>query len=369
MIYLDHNATTPVHPEVKKVMIGLMDKAPNPSSVHKNGRAAKAIIENAREQIMNLAHANSTEYQLIYTSCGTEANNLIINNFKDADVFISGIEHLSIFGFKDYLSSIKVIKVDRNGILDLHDLEDNLKNSKCDKKLVSVMLANNEAGVIQPLDLIVEVAKKYGALVHSDLAQVLGKISVNITELELDFATISAHKFGGPMGAGALIAGLAHHIKPMIIGGGQERGARAGTENLLAIAGFGKAAEVAKEELESRHNKMRDLQEYLENNLPSGFSVVASAVPRLPNTSLLIAKNMSAQNLLIALDLKGIMVSTGSACSSGKIGKSHVLAAMNYDENEAQSAIRVSVSQYNTKDEIDEFIQACNEINIMRKTA
>jgi cysteine desulfurase len=362
-VYLDNNSTMEMLPEVQKLMVNLMARPLNPSSLHESGRHAKALIEEARKQVAELVGVddiNRGAYKLIFTSSGTESNNLILQNFREADVFVSSIEHTSLLKLQEYLPNIKVVCVNKDGMLDLDHLEHLLAQSNADKKLVSVMLANNETGIIQPLQKVVEIARKYGAEVHSDAVQALGKIEVNLPELDLDFMTVSAHKFGGPVGAAGLFYKSCHHIVPLMIGGGQERGGRSGTENVLAITGFGKAAEVIKDRVVANEKHLRILQQRLEKGLSIeklGSRVIGCGVDRLPNTSLIVTPLELAERQLIALDLLGIEVSAGSACSSGKVGRSHVLEAMGLPEDEVGSAIRISTSPNNTVEEIDRFIE------------
>lgn len=368
MIYLDHNATTCIHPQVKEIMAHLTEDPLNASSIHTYGRKAKNIIENSRHKIKSLINikdeSRDYDYRVIFTSSGTEANNLVLSNFHDADIFVSAIEHSSILFISTQASNIKIIKVDNKGLVDLEHLNDLLSKSSNNKKLISVMLANNETGIIQPLKEVVTVANKFNAIVHSDIVQALGKIDVDIIDLGIDLATISAHKFGGPLGAGALIAKSKLSIKAQIFGGGQEQGARSGTENVSAIAGVGLAAEIVKGELKNRMKKMQELQIRLEHGLVKIVKVIGDDVLRLPNTSLITSSNsLDTMTQLIALDLKGFAVSPGSACSSGKFSKSHVLEAMNLSGDEIKSAIRVSTSYTNTNIEIDYFIEAFKQIN------
>lgn len=371
MIYFDHNATTLTHPEVKQLRAGLMDNMFNPSSIHGFGRKAKAIIEHARRQVAALfsIESKARDYQVIFTATGTEANNLIISNFINAEIFISSIEHLSILNHVKYYPNIKLIKVDKNGIIDLEDLTKLLKESKSAGKLVSVMLANNETGVIQPIKEIVQIAHENKAFVHSDLVQAVGRIHINIHELNLDFATISGHKIGSGYGASALIAKTEHFLKPQLIGGGQEKGLRAGSEDVPAIAGLGLVAEIINSELDERIAKMKNLQQKLEQSLPINAKVISKNYLRLPNTSLITIPGYAAATQLIAFDLRGIALSSGSACSSGKVGQSHVLKAMGLEEEERKSAIRISLSHYNTEEEINIFSQIFNEVYKIRKTA
>lgn len=368
MIYFDHNASTMMHPRAADLMNELSQQILNPSSIHASGRRAKNLVENARLQIANLlgiggrVGAGGGDYIITFTASGTEANNLIMSNFRDADIFISAIEHLSIIGQAKYFPNIKFIKVDINGVVDLQDLKNQLQASGASKKLVSIMLANNENGVIQPLKEIADIVHHYGGLLHSDCVQAVGKIEVNLRDLSLDFATISAHKFGGPVGAGALISRTNHHLLPAIIGGGQERGLRSGTENVAAIAAFGLAAEIAKSELPERRKTMKQLRAMLEQALPESAIIACKSVERLPNTSLVMMPGFDAQTALIAFDLRQIAVSSGAACSSGKVAHSHVLSAMGVAEHDAKSAIRVSFSHYNTEEEVGIFINHFKEI-------
>jgi cysteine desulfurase len=368
MIYLDHNATTQMHPAVIKVMNELAGKPLNPSSIHSYGRKGKEIIETAREQVAKLLgiKEQSRDYQITFTASGTEANNLILTNFMDGEVFISAVEHLSISSYLKITPNIQVIKVDRNGVLDLADLTNKLRTSRSDKKLVSVMMANNETGVIQPLKQIAAIAHEFGALIHSDCIQAPGKIPVNLPELDLDFASISAHKFGGPIGSAALIAKVKYHLNPMILGGGQEKSRRSGTENVLSIAGFGFAAEIASAEQPKTYLKMLELRERLESSLLGNMPHLRFAglnAERLPNTTLVINPEKKAETQIIALDLKGIAVSSGAACSSGRVGSSDVLKAMGYNEEETRSAIRISTGVNTGSEEIDEFVRIFTEIN------
>ncbi|WP_316353214.1 cysteine desulfurase family protein [Candidatus Trichorickettsia mobilis] len=368
MIYLDNNATTAIHQDVADLMYNMIKQPLNPSSIHAGGRNAKNIMEQARIQIKELMGIApySREYSIIFTATGTEANNLILSNFIDGDVFISTVEHLSILSQQDRYPDIKTIAVNDHGIVNLDSLTQLLSQSKKSKKLVSVMLANNETGAIQPLKNIAKIAKQFGALIHSDCVQAVGKMVVDITDLDLDFAVISGHKFGGSMGAAALIAKTKHHLVPHIIGGKQETGLRAGTENVAAIAGLGLAAKIAKEELSQRIQHMRLLQQRLESNLDNIFpqiTILSSIAPRIPNTSLISLPGVLSSLQLIALDLRDIAVSSGSACSSGKVNKSHVLEAMGVNSEIAVSAIRISTSPDNSVEDIDGFINAFKEIH------
>ncbi len=364
MIYLDHNSTTFINPNVQEYVISLMDKELNPSSSHSSGRFAKNIIETARSQIATSLSISSREYDITFTSSGTESNNLIMKNFYDGDIFISAIEHLSIYNHIMHVPNIKVIKVDKQGIVNLEHLEELLVQSTASKKLVSVMMANNESGVLQDLAKISEIAKKYEAKFHSDLVQSFGKIPTNIKELGLDFAIISGHKIGGGLGGAALISTSRFPLTSIIIGGGQEKSVRSGTENVLAIAGFGLAAELMKKNITENYVKLKNLQEVLEQKLKkySNVNIVSDSVARLPNTTLFTVPGTDAQTKLIAFDLRNICVSSGSACASGKITRSHVLTNMGVDKEEAKSSIRVSLCCNNTMGDIETFINAFSEV-------
>lgn len=364
MIYLDHNSTTSIAPKVKEYVISLMDKELNSSSAHSPGRFAKNIIEIARSQIAAALVISSREYNITFTSSGTESNNLIMKNFYDGDIFISAIEHLSIYNHIKHAPNIKIIRVDKQGVVELEHLEELLAQSTVSKKLVSVMMANNESGVLQDLAKISEIAKKYEAKFHSDLVQSFGKIPINIKELGLDFAAISGHKIGGGLGGAALISTSRFPLTPIIIGGGQEKSVRSGTENVLAIAGFGLAAELMKEKIVENHVKLKSLQEVLEKKLKKykGVNIISQKAKRLPNTTLFTVPGTDAQTKLIGFDLRNICVSSGSACSSGKISKSHVLTNMGLDEEEVKSSIRVSFRHNNTIDDIKAFMRAFREI-------
>lgn len=368
IIYLDHNATTPLCSAAKSKMDEYALLPLNPSSIHSNGRAAKSIIENARKLIAKLMgfESNFRNYQVTFTSGATEANNIILANYRDGEIFISATEHLSIWTHSKVASNFTVIQVDKDGVLDLEDLQQKLASSTKQKKLVSVMLANNETGVISSLQEIAKISHEHNTQIHSDCAQATGKIPVDMIVMDLDFASISGHKFGGPVGSGALVSKTSFHLQPIFIGGGQERSLRSGTENVPAIAGLGEAALIAFDELDKRNDKMTKLRDKLESKLLNKFPDIIIAginTERLPNTSLIINPKVTAQIMLIALDLKGVAVSSGSACSSGKVGKSHVLSAMGCSEDEIKSAIRVSLGYTTSDKDINDFLEIYSELN------
>lgn len=361
MIFLDHNATTPMLEVAKNVMIELKDQPLNPSSIHTFGRSSRSRMDKARKQIANLLGINNLnrDYNLTFTASGTEANNLILDNYINGDIFISSIEHSSVEMPAKMVPNTYIIPILKSGLLDIESLENALAGSKSRKKLVSVMLANNETGIIQPIKEIAKIARKYGAKIHSDIVQSVGKIPVNLVDLDLDFASISGHKFGGGVGCGALISKSDLHIQPSILGGGQERSVRSGTENVLAIAATGAAAEYCYNNLDERIRYLNEIKGHFERGLKDKFPniiIVNEGEERLPNTTSIIIPGKNASQMVIALDLEGIAISSGSACSSGKVSKSKVLSAMGYDDSSASSAVRISFGIQNTKEEIDKLL-------------
>jgi cysteine desulfurase len=345
--YLDWNATAPLRPEAGAAMHEAMARCGNPSSVHRRGRAARQAVEAARDRIAALAPGDVT-----FTSGGTEANHLALLGTGRRRVLISAIEHNSVL---QAVPTAERIPVDRNGILDLTALDALLSSGP--PALVSVMLANNETGVIQPLDEIVAIAHAHGALVHTDAVQAAGKIPL---DTGADILTLSAHKIGGPPGVGAVVSRV--ELAPMIRGGGQERGRRAGTENLVGIAGFGAAADAASI---AEYERVRELRDRLEAALADAVIVGAEA-PRLPNTSAVAMPGMAAETQVIAFDLAGVMVSAGAACSSGKVGPSHVLAAMGIAPEIANATIRVSLGWTTNEVDIDHFIETWTALRARR---
>ena len=353
MIYLDYNATSPLRPEVKQAMIDVMDLPHNPSSIHASGRAARKLVEDSRKEILESVNAKS----LVFCGSATEANSLAL---AQADNYvISSIEHDSIY---KVASNPVVIGVDSNGIVKLDELEEKLSRLNSPKSLLlSVMLANNESGVMQPVKQIAELGHKYGLMVHTDAVQAWGKIEIDFTDLGVDLMTISAHKIGGPVGAAALVAKPNIELKPFLKGGGQEKNKRAGTENIPAIVGFAKSS--AKSSDISVSHETAKLQNYLESEIKkiSPDAVIhGEKAPRLPNTSLISMPNVEAATQLIAFDMAGVCVSSGSACSSGKVEISRVLKMM--DAPLLKNAIRISTGWATTKNEIDRFFEEWKKI-------
>jgi cysteine desulfurase len=348
--YLDHNATSPLRAQAKAAMLAAMDLTGNASSVHAEGRAARKVMDDAREAVAGAVGVIAP--MVVFTGSGTEANNLAIKGAPVERIIVSSIEHPAVLeAAKASGKPVQVIPVTAHGVLDLGALEDALPGPKA---LVSVMLANNETGVIQPIRDVMAMAQSFGALVHTDAVQGLGKIAVNFGLLGVDMMTLSAHKLGGPIGAGALIVRDGLALEPLIHGGGQELRRRAGTENLVAIAGFGA---VAAKSL----NTVKALRDKLESTL-EGAVVFGAGADRLPNTTCFAVPGMNAETLLMSLDLEGIAVSSGSACSSGKVAKSHVLAAMGVAPEISRGAIRVSLGWNTTSDHIGHFTAAWRKI-------
>ena len=317
-VYLDHNATTPVRPEAIAAINEALSLEGNPSSIHAAGRAAKAVMEKARDQLAQATSTSATE--VVFTSGGTEANGATLTGSGAKYLVVSATEHDSIISGADTSGlPVHIIAVNENGLLDLDALRTVLAHEG-QGGLVSVMLANNETGVIQPIRAIVDIAHEYGAKAHCDAVQALGKIAVDMAELNVDYLSISAHKIGGPKGVGALIVRDGLDIKPLVTGGGQERGRRSGTENLIGIAGFGAAASVVEASLQHMvHLKvLRDTMETRLQKIAPEAVVFGQQVDRLPNTSCIGMPGVRNELQVMAFDLKGLCISAGSACSSGK---------------------------------------------------
>jgi cysteine desulfurase len=351
--YLDYNATTPLRPAVAAAMTEALAAVGNPSSVHGFGRAARARLETAREQVA--AFVGARPAQVVFTSGGTEANNLALTGTGRARVLVSAIEHESALKAAD----AETIPVDRRGVVDLAALGRTVA-MRAEPSVVAVMLANNETGVIQPVADAAHIAHEHGVLLHCDAVQAVGKIAVDFSALGVDLMAVSAHKLGGPAGVGALIVADHVHLTARQRGGGQERGRRAGTENLAGIVGFGVAAEIAAAELGAMA-KLADLRDDLERRARAavpGAILFGREAPRLPNTTCLALPGLSSEVQVMALDLAGVAVSAGSACSSGKVQPSHVLRAMGADAAAAGSAIRISLGWRSTAEDVDHFLEA-----------
>lgn len=371
--YLDWNATAPLRPRARAAMVMALDTLGNPSSVHREGRATRRLIEQARAEVAALLGAEPGN--VVFTSGGTEANMLALTPaLQLADdkgprdrLFVSAIEHASVRGGGRLASPpVETVAVTGDGVIDLAKLEEQLAGAKqqgANRPLVSIMAANNETGVVQPIRNAAKIVHAAGGLLHVDAVQAAGRISLDINELEVDLVTLSGHKIGAPQGVGALVRRNAtlHFPEPLIKGGGQERGLRAGTENVAGIAGFGAAAAEVRCAFAAEVEHMAALRERTEAGLRAiarETVIFGAAVERVPNTVLFALAGIKAETALIALDLDGIAVSSGSACSSGKVGPSHVLAAMGVAAELARGAIRVSFGHLTTETDIDRLLEA-----------
>jgi cysteine desulfurase len=354
MVYLDYNASAPMPDVVADSAVNALRLTGNPSSVHSAGRAVRAVVEEARGAVAELTGA--LVQNVIFTSGASEANNLAIKGVGCKRVIVSAIEHASVL---EPSADAQILPVDTNGVVDPTSLEAMLKQDMS-PTLVSVMLANNETGVIQPIAELAAIAHEFGALFHCDAVQAPGRLAFSMAGLEADMVTISAHKIGGPRGAGALILANSIDIQTEIEGGGQERGRRGGTENVGGIAGFGRATALATTALEEA-NKVRRLRDHMEERILQAVPeavIHGAATARLPNTSCIGVEGVPAETQVIAMDLAGVAVSAGAACSSGKVKASYVLRAMGVPESDAASAIRVSMGTETSEDDISHFLDA-----------
>ena len=368
--YFDWNATAPLRPEARAAMVSTLELTGNASSVHAEGRAARRLVEQAREQVAALAGAEAKN--VTFTSGATEANMLALTPaieiagrkaLRDR-LFVSAIEHPSVrSGGRFPADAVAELPVTGDGVVDLHALRSAI--ARAERPLISVMLANNETGVIQPIADIAQIAQAADGVLHVDAVQGPGRINCRIDELGADLMSLSAHKLGGPQGAGALVSrGDIHIGEPLIRGGGQERGLRAGTENVAAIAGFGVAAAISANQADVA--RMAGLRDRVEAGIKAALPnpvIFGQNAPRLPNTTLFTVPGMKAETAIIAFDLNGIAVSSGSACSSGKVQASHVLAAMGVEPILAQGAVRVSLGWSTTERDIEDLLDALTKVS------
>jgi cysteine desulfurase len=354
--YLDHNATSPLRPAVLDAMVEALRIGGNPSSIHRAGRAARAKIEAARFSVAALVGALPAE--VVFVSGGTEANNLALAGPGRSRILVSAVEHDSV---REAVSDRDLIPVDRQGVVDLAALERKLHEAGA-PALVSVMFANNETGVLQPVAEVVRLARSAGALVHCDAVQGAGKAVVDFHALGVDYLSLSAHKFGGPTGVGALVVRGGAPLLPDRRGGGQERYRRAGTENVAGIVGFGMAAEAARSGLEV--GPLRDRMEAELRRIAPGCAVFGAGAPRLGNTTCVSMPGVRAETQVMALDLAGVSVSAGAACSSGKVGRSAVLEAMGVPPAEADTAIRISLGWNTSAGDIECLIAAWRDLYV-----
>ena len=369
--YLDYNATAPLRPEAAEAMMRALALVGNPSSVHAEGRAARAAVENAREKVARLVGAEPKN--VVFTSGGTEAANAVLSpslrragDEGGATRLLAGAtEHPCVLQGHGFGQAVERTPVDRDGILDLNWLKARLKEQD-ERVLVSIQTANNETGVLQPVAAAARLVHAHSALIHSDAVQAAGKIPVDMATLGADVLTLSAHKLGGPKGVGAIVLasaeiGFGRHVR----GGGQERGYRAGTENVAGIVGFGAAAEVAARTLDEEAGRLVGLRAACEAELrriAPGTVIFGEAVERLPNTLSFAIPGIRAETALIAFDLDGVAVSSGSACSSGKVRRSPVLEAMAVPAPLAEGAIRVSLGWDSSEEDVKMFAAACERL-------
>jgi cysteine desulfurase len=365
MTYLDYNATAPLKPAALRAMSAALQEAGNPSSVHAYGRLARRIVDQARQDVAALVGARVED--VIFTSGGTEANNLALASRGERRLIVSAIEHDSILK-RARIEGAELIRVQRNGEIDL----DHLRHLLCKDErpaFVSLMLANNETGVIQPVVEATRIAHEHGALLHCDAVQAAGKAAFDLPTLGADMISLSAHKFGGPQGIGALVLNGERTVMPALLGGGQERFRRAGTENVAAIAGFGAAAALAGDRQEAdAAGALRDALEDRLAALGQPITIFGRHARRLPNTSCFACGTKTSETLVMALDLAGVAVSAGSACSSGKVRPSHVISAMGFDAATSGTAIRVSFGWASTPADLEAFVAAWSQIR-RRETA
>jgi cysteine desulfurase len=365
-VYLDHNATTPVHPAVVDAMARVLkEDFGNPSSVHHFGQRAKAAVDQARSAVAALIGADPGE--VVFTSGGTESDNFAIRGVAEAldparrgHLIATAIEHEAVLNTLKALArrgwSTALLPIGASGIASPDALRDVLRN---DTAIVSIMHANNEIGTVQPIAEMARVAHERGALFHTDAVQTAGKIRLNVKALDLDLVSISAHKFYGPKGVGALWLRRGLRLLPILTGGKHERNRRAGTENVAGIVGMGVAATMALAKIDDEAQRMSALRDRLEEGVlrvVPGTTINGARSPRVPNTTNISFDRIEAESLLIALDLEGVAVSTGSACSSGTLEPSHVLKAMGFPAHRTQNSIRFSLGAANTEAEIDRVV-------------
>jgi len=358
--YFDWNATAPLRPEAKAAMAVALETTGNPSSIHASGRAARRLIEDARDKVAALIGA--TRREVVFTSGGTEANALALAPALGDTLLVSTVEHPSVRSGGRF-AAVEDVPVTAAGVVDLVALENLLKGRT--RPLVSLMLANNETGIIQPVAEAAALVHAASGLLHVDAVQGPGRISCDFKVLGADLMTLSSHKIGGPQGVGALIVRDGLTLDALIKGGGQERGVRAGTENVAGIAGFGAAADAARLGFAAETARMAALRGELEAGikavLPKVIIFGAESL-RLPNTTLFSVRGMKAETAVIAFDLEGIAVSSGSACSSGKVAPSHVLAAMGVIPELARGAIRVSLGYTTTSEHVGTILKAWDKL-------
>lgn len=363
-IYCDYNAGAPVRAEAAVAMSRAMAAGGNASSVHSFGRRARALIEDAREKLAALIGARAEN--IVFTSGATEALHLCMGASNAASFLVSAVEHDAVFEHATRASNAThVAPVDSEGRLDLTALEALLADAP-KPALVAVQLANNETGVIQPITRIAALCREHGAMLLVDAAQAFGRIDVDIGVLDATYLVLSSHKVGGPPGAGALVLAPGAPFATTRFGGGQERGRRPGTENMPAIVGFGVAAEWAARELPAEARRLAAMRDRFESKLPKDAVVLGASAQRLPNTSNFALPGVAAETAVIAMDLEGVAISSGAACSSGKVRSSRVLAAMGVPGELAKSALRVSFGYESKEADVDAALTALEKVTARR---
>ncbi|GMR07503.1 MAG: cysteine desulfurase NifS [Gammaproteobacteria bacterium] len=375
--YLDYNATCPVDERVLAAMLPyLKDNYGNPSSVHSIGKLARAGLDRAREQLALLVNAHPS--QVIFTSGGTEANNMALRGVlaqqKTGSFAVSSIEHSSVMQTARQLAredwDLEIIPVDSQGRVTRDGLNGCIGE---DTRLVSVMMANNETGVLQDIGTISEQVRARGAIMHTDAVQAAGKQPIDFADSGVQLMSLSAHKIYGPKGVGALVIDKSVDMQPLLFGGGHEKGRRSGTENIAGIVGFGMAAQLAVEELDSRCKHMSELQHRLESHLKDsikGIVIFSDDAPRIPNTVFAAVASIDGETLLLSLDQRGFAIASGSACSSAESGASHVLLAMGIDKGVAKGSIRISIGKETTREHIDAFVDELQgQVDILKRMA
>lgn len=372
-VYLDHNATTPLHPKAREAMLPwLGERHGNPSSIHRFGQAARNAVEEAREKVAALIGARPPE--IVFTASGTEGNNAVLFGLESGHLVISSIEHPSIREGAARLErmgmAVTRVSPGPDGVVPAQAM---IAALRPDTRLVCLMLANNELGTLQPVAEVAGACRERGIPVLCDAVQAAGKIPVDVRQLGVDYLVVGAHKLHGPLGAAALWVRKGRELTGLLVGGSQERRRRASTENVPAIAGFGAAAEAARVELDERQASLAGLRDRFEALLPErvpGAILHCTSSPRLPNTSHVAFPGVEGESLLIRLDLAGYAVSTGSACSSGTVEPSRTLLAIGLSRDEALSSLRISFGITNRPEEIDGFLDAlAREVSELRRVA
>ena len=370
-VYLDHNANTPTHPEVVKAMMPYYEKIyGNASSLHQFGQEARKAVDEAREKVTNFIGAKPEE--IVFTSGGTEADNFAIkgvaykNEKRGKHIITSSIEHHAVLNVCKYLEEkgfkVTFIPVDEYGVVNPDDVKKAITDETI---LITIMHANNEVGTIQPIEEIGKISKEKGIIFHTDAVQSVGKLKINVDELNVDLLSLSGHKIYGPKGIGVLYIRKGTKIEPLIVGGHHERKRRAGTENVPAIVGLGKAIELASKDMQKENKKIVNLRDKLWNGLRQKIDSVklnGHPLQRLSNSLNVSFEFVEGESIILNLDLQGIAVSSGSACTSGSLESSHVLKAMGVDPATAQGSIRFSLGRSNTEDDIDCVLKILPEI-------